>query len=92
MIAMTAPLLVVPILFAGYTLMFMSLLAGATVLTLDAMRLFSGRAASQRIAHQREYAADIGTTLTSLAGALFVMLALLIAAGAGIAALAMSYS
>ena len=92
MIAMTTPLLVVPILFAGYTLMFVSLLAGATVLTWDALRLFSGRAASQRIAHQRAYAADLGATLTSLAGALFVVLALMIAASAGIAAVAMSYS
>ncbi len=92
MIAMTIPLLVVPLLAAGYSVMFLSMLAAATVLTWDALRLFSGRAASQRVAHQREYAAEVGTTVTSLASVLFVVLVLTISAGAGIASLAMFYS
>ena len=92
MIAMTTPLLVVPILAAGYSLMVVSMLAAATVLTYDAMRLFSGRATSQRVEHQREYAAEVGTTVTSLASLLFVVLVVTISAGAGLAALAMFYS
>ena len=47
MIAMTIPLLVVPLLAAGYSVMFLSMLAAASVVVWDAMRLFSGRAASQ---------------------------------------------
>jgi len=92
MIAMTTPLLVVPILAAGYSLMFVSMLAAAVVLTWDALRLFAGRAESERILHQREYAAEVGTTVTSIASLLFVMLVLVISAGAGLAALAVSYS
>ena len=92
MIAMTTPLLVVPILAAGYSLMFVSMLAAATVLTWDALRLFAGRATSERVVHQREYAAEVGTTVTSIASVLFVVLVLMISAGAGIAALAVSYS
>ncbi|TAK58050.1 MAG: hypothetical protein EPO22_11375 [Dehalococcoidia bacterium] len=89
---MTTPLLVVPILAAGYSLMVVSMLAAATMLTWDALRLFSGRATSDRVAHQREYAAEVGTTVTSLASLLFVVLVLTITAGAGIAALAVFYS
>lgn len=92
MIAMTTPLLVVPILAAGYTMMVLSMLAAATVLTWDALRLFSGRAPSDRIAHEREYAVEVATTVTSMASVLFVVLVLTISAGAGIAALAMFYS
>jgi len=92
MIAMTIPLLVVPILAAGYSLMVVSMLAAATVLTWDALRLFSGRATSNRVLHQREYAAEVGTTVTSLASLLFVALVVTISAGAGIAALAVFYS
>jgi hypothetical protein len=92
MIAMTTPVLVVPIIAAGYSLMIVSMLAAAVVLTWDALRLFSGRAASDRVAHQREYAAEVGTTVTSLASVLFVVLVLAISAGAALAALAMFYS
>ena len=92
MIAMTIPLLVVPLLAAGYSVMFLSMLAAATVLTWDALRLFSGRASSERIVHEREYAVEVGTTVTSLASVLFVVLVLTISAGAGIASLAMFYS
>jgi len=92
MIAMTTPLLVVPILAAGYSLMVVSMLAAATVLTWDAVRLFSGRAESQRVVHEREYAVEVGTTLTSMASVLFVLLVLVISAGAGLAALVVSYS
>ena len=92
MIAMTTPLLVVPILAAGYSLMIVSMLAAAVVLTWDALRLFSGRAESDRVLHQREYAAEVGTTVTSFASALFVLLVLMISAGAGVAALAVFYS
>ena len=73
MIAMTIPLLVVPLLAAGYSVMFLSMLAAASVVVWDAMRLFSGRAASQRVEHQREYAAEVGTTVTSLASVLLVI-------------------
>jgi len=92
MIAMTTPLLVVPILAAGYSVMLLSMFAAAVVLTWDALRLFSGRASSDRVVHQREYAAEVGTTVTSLASVLFVALVLVISAGAALAALAMFYS
>jgi hypothetical protein len=92
MIAMTTPLLVVPLLAAGYSVMVLSMLAAAAVVVWDAMRLFSGRASSDRIVREREYAVEVGTTVTSMASVLFVVLVLVISAGAGVAALAVSYS
>ena len=88
MIAMSTPLLVVPILAAGYTLMLGAILAGATVLAWDALRLFADRSATEHIVHQRQYATSVGTAVTSLASLLFVVLILVLSAGAGLAAAA----
>ncbi len=88
MIAMSTPLLVVPILAAGYALMIGAIFAGATVLAWDGLRLFAGRAASEHVVHQRQYATSVGTAVTSLASVLLVVLLGAITAGAGLAAAA----
>ena len=88
MIAMSTPLLVVPILVAGYSLMIVAILAGATVLAWDALRLFAMRPATDEVVRQRQYATTVGTAVTSLTSLLFVMLILVLSAGAGLAAAA----
>ena len=66
-------MLVVPILVSGYALLSIAALAGATVLAWDGAHLFLGGEPSKQVLRQRRHVASVAGAVTSLVGALLVL-------------------
>jgi hypothetical protein len=73
---MAMTLLVVPALVGGYALLSLAALIGATVLAWDGGHLFLSGDRSQKVLHQRRYAASMTQAISSLVGVLVVLVAI----------------